>query len=186
VSIVDQIEESVLKAAGKVQVEFRPPKVRACHCRRMMKEVQAGDIMCRKYSGHLTSAFIPGEFSHSGFVESHNYVLHSIGEGVGREDVLDFVKDCDGFIILRPEQPYSVDAALLFARDQVTKPYDFKFDGSDDKALFCHEFTARALRAGGLNIDPVEKMIGIMLRKVYLAEQFISDSRIRTIYRTEF
>ena len=182
----DKIKEAVLREIGKVEVKFVPPLVRASHCRRAMAEAKPGMAICRKYNGHLATMLIPGEFSHSGIIESNGMVIHAVGTGVGREDILDFVKDTDGFIILSAEPPYDAEAAILYARAQLTKDYDFKFDGTNEQTLFCHELTARSLGAGGVPFVPVPQKMGFESHMVFLANQFVTDPRLKTVYRTEF
>lgn len=188
-NVLKEIWEEGVKKLGKVECQFVPPKVRAAHCRRAMDVAIPGSIICRKYLSHLTSALIPGEFSHSGVIESSQYIIHAIGEGVGREDILDFVKDCDGFIIVHPSVnfPYDAGKTIAYAREQLGKPYDFEFQAEDTKAFFCHELSARSLEAGGIKIVPELRVTaGIIAKELFLADQFITDHRMNTVYRTEF
>lgn len=190
--IFDKFIETFLTKVGDVMVQTSPPKVRAAHCRKAMAVAEAGMIICRKYSCYLDGMLIPGEYTHSGIVEDNNTVIHAIAEGVSRIDILDFVKDTDGFIIL---DPVFVDKekALIYARSQVGKPYDFKFEATDSTgdstrvtAFFCHELTAMSLKAGGLVLHPIRKKIGPVEHDVYLAEQFIGDARIKLVYEPKF
>ena len=185
-SAFDKIKEAVCRAVGKAEIKFVPPLVRASHCRRAMREAKPGMAICRKYNGHLATMLIPGEFSHSGIIESSGMVIHAVGDGVGREDILDFVKDTDGYIILSATAPFDAEAAIQYARAQLTKDYDFKFDGTNEEALFCHELTARSLRAGGIEIEPVPQQMGLETHQVFLASQFVTHPRLTTVYRTEF
>lgn len=188
--LADKILEKGLGAFGKIQAQFRPPHVKAIHIRDAEKIACAGSIICRKYGFYLDTLVIPGEFSHSGILESATTVIHAVGEGVERIDIIDFIKDCDGFIILHPKEefPYDFQKAVGFARAQIGKPYDFKMtvEGSDVKALFCHELSGRSLWAGGIKIPPVIKSFGPVKHEVYLADMFVSDPRVRTLYRTPF
>lgn len=186
-SILDTLFEKGLTAFGKVQVQTRPPLVRAAHCRRMMGIILPGDIICRKYDCYADRFLIPGEFTHSGIVESSQYMIHAVAEGVERIDVLDFVKDTDGFIVLRPGHGYDPKAAVEYARAQLGKPYDFKFQAEAGPvvAFFCHELSARSVQAGGIKIIPVLKQVGPVVHEVYVAQQFIDDPVIATLFRTE-
>lgn len=186
--LFDKIEAMGLKALGKVQLTFVPPKVRAEHLRLAMKFACEGTIIARKYDHYLDSLLIPGSYSHTGVCESNTYMIHAVGEGVGRIDVLDFVKDCDGFIMLRPKQnlDFRYSDALSWLRAQRGKNYDFKFNGQDASALFCHETTAGYCIAGGFKMLPIRKSLLGIERDIYTADQFIDDTRFEIIYKTEF
>ena len=136
---------------GDIQYRTSPPKVRACHVRRLLELVQPGDVVCRKYCWYLDAYLIPGKYSHSGVVVSDHRMVHSVSEGVTFIDPMDFIKDTDGFVLIRP----SADAEMVTAAamDMVGKPYDFMFDLLDKDAMYCHEMTLAALEAGGMKIS---------------------------------
>jgi uncharacterized protein YycO len=149
-NILFKVYRRFLTWIGDIFFATSPPKVKAEHIRKMMEEIQPGDVLCRRYVYYLDSYLIPGKYSHSGVVVDLKTMVHSIAEGVQYIDVIDYVKDCDGFIILRPQ----ADAAKVidFARNQVGKPYDFLFDIKEKSAFYCHELTFYSLAAGGLSI----------------------------------
>lgn len=183
---LDKIEAQGIKAFGKVQLELKPPLVMAAHCRLAMKYAAPGVIIARKYKGHLASLAIPGSYSHTGVCESTQYMIHAVGEGVGRVDVLDFVKDCDGFIMVRPKEPFDLNKGIEWLRQQIGKPYDFKFDGMDASSLFCHETAAGYCNEGGLKMLPVRTKLGPIERDIFTADQFLDWSRFERVYVTEF
>jgi uncharacterized protein YycO len=122
--------------------------------------IQAGDIVLRKYTYYLDSYFIKGEYSHSGIATSEKNVMHAVAEGVCRVDFFDFIKDSDGFMILRPvykeeQRPQAILKALMLEG----KPYDFIFNTKSKNAFYCHELTNYCLRAAGLNVQPEGKII---------------------------
>lgn len=124
------------------------------------------------------------EYTHSGVIEDEKTVIHAVAEGVERIDILDFIKDTDGFVILEPIFA-DKEKVVIYARAQVGKPYDFKFEASDGgpvTAFFCHELTAMSLKAGGLVLHPIRKKIGPVEHDVYLADQFLNDARIKLVY----
>ena len=186
-SFIDQILEEGLTAFGKIQLQVSPPKVTAADCRAIMARAKPGMVVCRKFNSYLDGRFIPGEFTHSGIVETPDMMIHAVAEGVGRIDILDFVKDADGFILLSPSAGhYKPEDAVNYARQQIGKPYDFKFNVENGPvtAFFCHELSAMSIAAGGIKISPIIKYVGAVAHEVYLADQFILDPRITTVYRT--
>jgi uncharacterized protein YycO len=139
---------------GDIRIELTPPATRARHFRKLLTLVQPGDVICRKYDSYLDSIFIPGEYTHSGIVTHKDTMIHAIAEGVERIDVLDFVLDTEGFILLRPryDREINVMNTVIFAENQVGKPYDFLFEYGESETFYCHELTAKSLSAGGIPI----------------------------------
>lgn len=146
---------------GDIMFAIRPPKVRAKHIRDLLKLAKKGDIICRKYIYHLDNYYIPNKYTHSGIVED-DMMIHSVIEGVERVDVIDFIKDCDGFIILRPS--CNIEKMIDYAKSKIGLPYDVWIDGKDDSSFYCHELTAKSLIAGGFDFE---------LKKVILADDII-------------
>jgi hypothetical protein len=196
--VFDKILEFGLTKFGDIQFQIRPPKVRAADCRAVMNLAEPGMIILRGYDFYADSLLIPGLFSHSGIVESKSMVIHAVAEGVGREDILDFIKDADRIALLQPERDYYQAAqAVQYARNQIGQPYDFHFNVTNEdlsttkgmqkamklSSVFCNKLSALSVTAGGVNIVPMIKKIGLITHEVYLADQFLEDKRIKTIYR---
>jgi Permuted papain-like amidase enzyme, YaeF/YiiX, C92 family len=96
-------------------------RVKGQHMREVMRVVQPGDILVRRYDQYLDGHFIPGYFSHVGmyvgpvreeelahvppeyrtsFGTGEQTVVHALAEGVLVEDLLNFCR-CDGMLVLR-------------------------------------------------------------------------------------
>lgn len=146
---------------GDLRIDFDPPATRARHFRKLMKLAEPGDVLCRKYDCYVDSIFIEGEYTHSGILTHKDKIVHSIAEGVKSDDILDFVLDTEGFILLRPkyETEQNVINAVSFAESQIGKPYDFLFEKSEEDSFYCHELTSKSLAAGGLVITPKKDII---------------------------
>lgn len=146
---------------GDIRIDFDPPATRARNFRKLMKLAEPGDILCRKYDCYVDSLFIQGEYTHSGILTHKDKIVHSIAEGVKSDDILDFVLDTEGFILLRPkyDTEQSVMSATKFAENQIGKPYDFLFDKKEKDTFYCHELTAGALGAGNLIVKPKKDII---------------------------
>lgn len=172
---------------GDQMLATEPPKTKAVNILKMMELIQPGDVICRKYTYYLDSYFIPGEYSHSGIVIDTNKMYHSTAkDGVHEIHPIDFIKDCDGFIILRPNN-IILETMIMRAKwhiDQKTQ-YDFTFE--DPNGFYCHEFTCDCLKWGGLNIPKIKKTFGVLFfkfeRELFLADQIIKNCQI--IYEME-
>lgn len=161
---------------GKIMLSTSPPLIRANHIRKCQGIVQAGDILCRRFDCYLDGIFIPGKYSHSGFMINGDKIIDAVAEGVDEKDVIDFIKDTDGFIILRPEYKTEQDKnnAIEFAKSQIGMPYDFIFkDGND--AYYCHEFTVSCLSRAGIEIQ--------RNGKVYLASDL--EKACKRVYESD-
>lgn len=148
---------------GDLMVATKPPKTKAEQIIRMQSIIQTGDIVCRKYNYYLDSYLIPNEYSHSGIVINKDEIIHSIAEGVQFIHPIDFVKDTDGFIILRPrykedaDKRKAIDKAIEHLNNKVE--YDFLFN--DPAKLYCHELSASCLLAGGIVVIPTMMWVGV-------------------------
>lgn len=151
---------SFLTKFGDIMFATRPPKVRASHIRQCIKKMRAGDLILRGFDHYLDGFFIKGQFSHTGVVLNKTTVVHAIAEGVCRIDIWDYLKECDRFILIRFTKLDS-RKALAWARRayKMNLPYDFEFNKRTRKAVYCHEFGARFLAAGGIKIFPSGNII---------------------------
>lgn len=160
-SIFYRIWKRILTWFGDIYLATELPKTKAKQLRKMLVLPKKGDVVCRKYNYYADSYFIKGAYSHSGICIDESNMVHAIAEGVGPVDILDFIKDTDGFILLRPhyENEESLNKAVEFAKSKIGTPYDFIFDGKDVNHFYCHELTWNSLKAAGINIVPKEKII---------------------------
>lgn len=140
----------ILTIMSHIMFAVKPPVIKACHIRELLVYAQSGDIIVRKYSYYLSTLYIPGEYSHSGIVIDTNTMIHAVGEGIQTVDIIDFVKDCDGFLLLRPQyaSPLNQELAISFAKNHLGCDYDYLFDNISDEAFYCHELSWRCLEAG--------------------------------------
>lgn len=167
-----------------------PPKTGALQILQMMDSIQPGDIICRMYNYYLDSIFIPGQFTHSGLVVDKDTVVHAVAEGVTIIHPINFVKDTDSFVILRPHYkecymnnsvgniPLEIVRAktLLAGNTQ----YDFLFN--DPNKYYCHEFSAECLRAAGIVVAQTTRTFGVkpftFKKTLYLAENLMAVSEV--------
>lgn len=156
---------------GDIMLATEPPRIKAEHIRLLMKNTKLGDVIFRKYNYYLDSYFIKGKYTHSGCFYMRDYdgnpvVGHALAEGCQNDDMIDFVKDCDGFLLFRPdysceEGPKNMESFRVFVNKHVRKrtPYDGLFDQKDGLAFYCHEFTAKALNSAGFQVKSKTSII---------------------------
>lgn len=107
--------------------------------RNILNILHPGDVLLRRYSHYLGTYFIPGYWSHAALYEGDNNVLHMLGDGLTREDILTFMRT-DNIAILRCEDEEKVKKAIAMAQDLYDKgtEYDYEFE-TDDNQLYCSE-----------------------------------------------
>jgi len=158
----------ILTWFGDIMLATKPPKVRGRHVRILLDRLHPGDIILRSYNYYLDSYFIKGEYTHSGIYIGGDTVIHAVAEGVCRIDSIDFIKDSDDFMILRPNFPcVKKEKAIQWVVKQLGKPYDFFFSKKEKSAFYCHELSYNYLQIADVLINPEEKIIYAKdLRKV--------------------
>ena len=201
-----------LEHLGHVRIYSRPfwfvfgPKgydVKARHLRKALKMLLPGDVILRRYDSYLLSWFIPGRFSHSGVYVGEDSedrsvmaVVHALGSGVQKTDVIDFLIGCDGFAILRPRcSQADRSAACEIARGYVGVQYDYRFDICEDyanqdevqertRSMYCHELTRSCFP--NLDIPTVQPQLwNGMIRsskRQFLAQSFIDSPDFDVVY----
>lgn len=173
-----------LTVFGDIYFATKLPAVTAKDIRNMIKCVQPGDIVMRRYVAYLDGYFIyKRKYSHSGIVIDKDIMIHSIAEGVQPVDIIDFVKDCDGFIILRPKYDHvTLRNTTNKAQSLIGNPYDFFFQYGGPR-LYCHEFTNTALSGGGLDVKPQWRKIGFIKKFVVVDMDFLDA--FLAVYETD-
>ena len=202
------IKAGVLTVFGKIKVFPYPfflvidPHgygVNGAMIRKAMGMVQVGDVFCRRYENYLDGYFIPGRFSHSGVYVGDGIIIHALGDGVQKIDLIDFLK-CDGFAILRPKTDDAGRAeAVRIAQSYLGCEYDFNFDIAGDyknkeeveernRRVYCHELT----RSCFPNLDVPTICPSLwhgMIRsskKQFLAQSFFDSPDFECLYDSDF
>lgn len=159
--LLENIKQGILEVLGRIRmskhplwISFAPAgfDVKGHQIRKAMKLVEPGDVLVRRYVGYANGWFIPGRFSHSGIYVGDGLMIHALGNGVQKTDIIDFLQ-CDGFAILRPTKEAAirvthtvdehgckvlddgdsiVDKAIWIAKSYLGHAYDFNFDICDD------------------------------------------------------
>ena len=155
---VYELYKKFLTWFGDLYMATEPPLCKYKQIEGMLDCILPGDVICRGYNYYLDSYFIPGEYTHSGIIINRREIVHSIAEGVQSIHPIDFIKDVDRFIVLRPSYDVGLDThwrtrertvdRAIWHCDYNKTEYDFTF--KDDSKFYCHEFTADCLAQAGL------------------------------------
>jgi len=115
--------------------------IKGSETREIINELLPGDILLRRYAHYLGSRLIPGYFSHAAVYVGHNNVIHMLGEGINKEDILTFLR-CDDICILRPRDMFKAEQAIIKAENHLKMgiEYDYEFDHDSAKRFYCTEF----------------------------------------------
>ena len=122
--------------AGDSHYEVKGPDMRA-----VLDNIKAGDILLRRYSHYLGSVLIQGHFSHAAIYVGDNNVIHMLGEGINKEDILTFMR-CDDICILRSDDVKITNTAISKAHGFYAMgiEYDYNFDTDSPDKFYCTEF----------------------------------------------
>ena len=174
----------ILTVFGDIYCAFDLPKVKAKQIREAIDIIQPGDIILRRYIYYLDGYFIKKyKYTHSGMLITKETIVHSIAEGVEYIDTIDFIKDCDGFMILRPGyKEGDIEIVIDKSISLIGVPYDFSFK-TGTEALYCHEATNEALKAVKLDVQSIEIKFWLVKKRVIIDKCFID--KFSPVYETE-
>jgi hypothetical protein len=113
-------------------------KIKGPEMRKILDELQEGDIIMRRYDRYLSGWLIPGYWTHTGVVVSDRTIIHAMTKGVVEEDVMTYLR-ADHIMVLRVANKKFINSAISKAREMLGKEYDFLFDSTNDERLYCTE-----------------------------------------------
>ncbi len=109
--------------------------------RKVLDAAQPGDILLRRYDGYVNTLFTPGFWGHAALCVSANDVIHAVGVGVLREDLITFCRT-DSVAVLRVKDatPKMIQRAIACAEahEKARTAYDYQFDDKNH-AVYCTE-----------------------------------------------
>jgi len=196
--ILSNIYRKTLKIFGDIKVFPWPmfilyhPEgygVKGEDVRKIIKLTKPGDILVRGYKRYLDGYFIPGFFSHAGIAVQEGMVIHSIAEGVFKEDLINFCR-CDFMAVLRFQKGKVTEGdkyqACVKAEKMIGSSYDFEFE-SGDKEYYCTEMVYEAWRPH-LEIEPMEikALGGLIKKKSFMPDQFWKHVDLNAVFFTEY
>jgi hypothetical protein len=108
--------------------------------RNVLNTIKPGNILLRRYNRYLSGLMIPGYFTHSAIYIGDNQVIHMLGEGINKEDILTFCR-CDSMAIINCHNEQintkAIESAIFLYEQKIE--YDFDFDFLDKTRLSCTE-----------------------------------------------
>jgi uncharacterized protein YycO len=109
--------------------------------RYVLNVLEPGDVLLRRYDHYLGSILIPGYWSHAAMYVGDGYVIHMLGQGINKEDILTFLR-CDDICILRCADSSKKASAIEKAFNYLYKDiaYDYEFNFNNEEAMYCTEF----------------------------------------------
>ena len=145
-----QLPKRLIKWAGELYLHnhwlwlvYRPHHyaMTGPEVRKVLDAVQPGDILLRRYDGYVSTLFTPGFWGHAALCVNKKEVIHAVGVGVVREDVITFcrtdsvavlrVKDATGEMIERA-------IACAEAHEKARTAYDYQFEDKNHD-VYCTE-----------------------------------------------
>jgi hypothetical protein len=143
-----------------VQYKSQHHKVKGHEVRRILDLLLPGDILLRRFDGYLNTILTPRFWEDAALYVGDNNVIHAVGKGVIKEDILDFCR-CDSICVLRVKNDFdlSISVAIAKAKDMYNRRvgYDYEFETGDNK-VYCTEIVNECY--DGLFNDDYEMVAG--------------------------
>ena len=116
-------------------------KIKGEHQREILNTIEPGDVFLRRYDHYLSGLMIPGYFTHAAIYVGDDQIIHVLGSGICKEDILTFMR-CDNIDVLRSKDSTIIQAAIKNAWTQLDKDvgYDYDFDSDSPDLFYCTEF----------------------------------------------
>jgi hypothetical protein len=109
--------------------------------RKVLDAVQPGDILLRRYDGYVNTLFTPGFWGHAALCVNKNEVIHAVGVGVVREDLITFCRT-DSVAVFRVKDATRemIERAIACAEahEKARTAYDYQFKDKNH-AVYCTE-----------------------------------------------
>jgi len=145
--------------------------------RKVINNIQTGDVLLRRYSHYLGSVLIKGYFSHAAIYVGADNVIHMLGEGIDKEDILTFLR-CDDICILRFKEREVIKDAVTNAYfyHQHGIDYDYDFNADCPERFYCTEFVDFCFDY------PVKKN---SKNKFIVPDDFLESKKFELVWRKE-
>ena len=125
---------------GNVHMPFSRKKIKGRHYLAVKGLIKPGMVIVTNTHGELTSALIPGKWSHTGIYVGNDMVIEATGSGVVKTDLITFMLTKDEITLVSPIFADSMQRlrAAQHAEYFVGKSYDYDFNPNND-AFYCSE-----------------------------------------------
>ena len=158
---------------------------------KILNQLEAGDILLtsdKLFPAWELFATLLGSpnYSHAAIYEGKNNVIeattfHPSGKGVACTAARLFLSGRKTVCVIRPPYRSNDDknAALFWIRQQIGKPFDFRFNRNDESAMYCSKLVAKAMNIAGFTINIRRNF----RREGYTPDAFLQISGANIIYR---
>ncbi len=123
----------------------------------ILDKLQPGDIVLtyashRPNLGHLEYLATGSHYTHCALYEGYGRIIETLGDQVLRSPLVERLEGTIKVAVVRPPYKSFRDRGRVIqaAKDMVGRPYDYKFDNSDDSELYCSELIEVAMK----KVDP--------------------------------
>lgn len=169
--MLDAIRRTLLAASvpftkrlGKVHSPFSHKEISGMHYMDAKTKLIPGQVLLTRTEGELTTAFIPGFWTHGAIYAGDGWVIEAIGAGVVKTDLVSFMMTKDVMAACTPlfATTEQRQAAVAWAVKQLGDPYDYDFI-SGNKAFYCFELTYAAYQEATGKASPwqLRKTLGV-------------------------
>lgn len=145
-----KIKTAIIKWFGNIQIFPYPTFIMFGHTaykmngedvREVLNIKQPGDILLRRYNHYISGLMIPGHYTHAAICVGDNKIIHMLGEGIDKQDILTFCR-CDEVAIIHCNDEQTNKIAIKKANAYFKQgiEYDFDFDFSNKTKFSCTEF----------------------------------------------
>lgn len=144
--------------------------------------IEPGAVILTVRRGEFGNILIPGYWSHGAICQDKNWVIESLGRGVVKTRLSDFLKSKDDFIILLPKFADMAQqlAAVNVANRLVGMPYDWEFEPNDQE-FYCFELIWYAYNAV-VEDSPFERVM-YFGEETILGDDFIDSGLWQPVFR---
>jgi len=127
-------------------------KMKGEDVRNLLTIIEPGDIILRRYDHYISGLMIPGYFTHAAIYTGDNKIIHMLGDGIDKQDILTFCR-CDEIAIIRcfdkEMKCNAIEKANIYFKQGIE--YDFDFDFSSETRFSCTEFIDEIYKHPKLN-----------------------------------
>ena len=159
-SVIDFFADIRVYAGGIVVFGESYYGIKGHHEREIMSILEPGDVLLRRYTHYLGSVFIPGYWSHVAMYVGGDKVIHMLGKGIAKEDILMFMRT-DDIAVLRADDSAMITRAITKAQEyyQLGVGYDYEFDFDDKSKMSCTELVNTCYESPGFDNRKNKKYI---------------------------
>lgn len=149
------------------------------------KTLKPGDIILSRTPSNqlyyiLQKAAFGSTYSHAAMYAGDNRIVDAYGK-VKSQGVEEFCSGQTAMTILRPSYGSDVERgkALDYLESQIGKPYDWRFDLSDDGGHYCTEIILRALEASNPGFSVTGRWI--LGKPVVVPDDFLNARNVKVV-----